>query len=183
MSGTRRAAILLDRRIARLVARVNRDARGLDPGGGGRPAFDQVRLRCENSGMDIDPALLAAVFDSHPVVTAYLFGSVAAGQATPLSDVDIAVILEDGVRSPGEVQAMLISDLMLALRRSDVDVVVLNAAPVLLRQRAIEGRLVYCRDDSVRSRFEAATRREFFDTQSLREAQDRALLERHTLGR
>jgi hypothetical protein len=69
---------------------------------------------------------------------------------------------------------------MLALHRSDIDVVILNTAPPLLKQRAIAGRVLYCRDELARVRFEVAARREYFDTKPLRDAQDRALLERYT---
>jgi predicted nucleotidyltransferase len=120
--------------------------------------------------MSIDTRALAPTFARYPVVAAYLFGSQASGVTTPLSDVDIAVILEAGVPSPGDVQALLISDLMLALGRSDVDVVILNAAPPLLKERAISrGRVIYCRDD--------------IDTKPLRDAQDRALLDRYVAER
>jgi len=131
--------------------------------------------------MLMDTQALASVFDRFPVVAAYLFGSQAAGSATPLSDVDIAVILAPDVPAPGNVQAALISDLMLVLRRSDVDVAVLNYAPPLLKERAISGgRLIYCRDETARVRFEVAARREYLETQPLRDVQDRALLDRYT---
>jgi predicted nucleotidyltransferase len=130
--------------------------------------------------MALDPASLRPLFASYPVIAAYLFGSQAAGATTPLSDVDLAVLLGPDTPSPGTVQAELISDLMLALRRSDVDVVVLNAAPPLLKERAISGRLLYCRDERARVRFEVAARREYFDTKPLRDAQDRALLDRYS---
>ncbi|HEX7408046.1 MAG TPA: nucleotidyltransferase domain-containing protein [Candidatus Binatia bacterium] len=134
--------------------------------------------------MTIDTRPLASVFARYPVVAAYLFGSQATGTATALSDVDFAVVLEPGVSASGDVQAALISDLMLVLRRSDIDVVILNAAPPLLKERAISrGRLVYCRDDVARVRFEVAARREYFDTQPLRAAQDQALLDRYTAER
>lgn len=134
--------------------------------------------------MTIDTRPLASVFARYPVVAAYLFGSQATGTATALSDVDFAVVFEPGVSASGDVQAALISDLMLVLRRSDIDVVILNAAPPLLKERAISrGRLVYCRDDVARVRFEVATRREYFDTQPLRAAQDQALLDRYTAER
>ena len=130
--------------------------------------------------MSIDTRALEQVFTRYPVLAAYLFGSQASGATTPLSDVDIAVILDAGVPSPGNVQAMLISDLMLALRRSDIDVVILNAAPPVLKERAISrGRVMYCRDDILRIRFEVAARREYFDTKPLRDVQDRALLDRY----
>ena len=61
---------------------------------------------------------------------------------------------------------------------------ILNAAPPLLKERAISrGRVIYCRDEITRLRFEVAARREYLDTQALREAQDRALIERYTNGR
>ena len=67
---------------------------------------------------------------------------------------------------------------------ADIDVGVLNAASPLLKQRATSrGRLLYCRDVLARLRFEVAARREFFDTQPLRESQDRALLDRYADGR
>ena len=130
--------------------------------------------------MAIDEQAIAAVVARYPVVAAYLFGSQAAGTANALSDVDVAVLLEEGAPAPGEIQIALISDLMLALRRSDIDVAVLNHAPPLLKQRAISrGRLLYCRDDNARVTFEVAARREYFDTQPLRDLQDRALLDRY----
>jgi predicted nucleotidyltransferase len=130
--------------------------------------------------MALDPASLRPLFASHPVIVAYLFGSQASGATTPLSDIDIAVLLEPDTPSPGRLQAELISDLMLVLRRSDIDVVVLNTAPPLLKARAISGRLLYCRDELARVRFEVAARREYFDTKPLRDAQDRALLDRYS---
>jgi len=142
--------------------------------------FDRISDQCEDYSMLIDTESLASLFGRYPVVAAYLFGSQATGTTTRLSDVDIAVLLDPGVPSPGQVQAMLISDLMLALGRSDVDVVVLNTAPPLLKERAISrGRLIFCRDELARVRFEVAARREYFDTQPLRDAQDRALLDRY----
>ena len=144
------------------------------------PPFDALMSQCEDARMSIDTRALEPIFACYPVIAAYLFGSQASGATTPLSDVDIAVILEAGVPSPGDVQAMLISDLMLALGRSDIDVVILNSAPPVLKERAISrGRVIYCRDDLARLRFEVAARREYFDTKPLRDVQDRALLERY----
>ena len=108
------------------------------------PSFDALMSQCEDARTSIDTRALEPIFARYPVIAAYLFGSQASGTTTPLSDVDIAVILEAGVPSPGDAQAMLISDLMLALGRSDIDVVILNAAPPVLKERAIfRGRVIY----------------------------------------
>jgi hypothetical protein len=67
---------------------------------------------------------------------------------------------------------------MLVFRRSDVDVVVLNAAPPLLKQRATaRGRLLFCRDHAARVRFEVSALREYLDTTRLRELEDRSGIE------
>ena len=129
--------------------------------------------------MEIDPHSLAPVFRRCPVIAAYLFGSQATHRQTALSDVDIAVLLDGGTVAPGRVQARLISDLMLVLKRSDVDVVVLNEAPPLLKQRAISGLRLYSRDEKARVQFEVETRREYFETQALRDVHDQALRERY----
>jgi predicted nucleotidyltransferase len=131
--------------------------------------------------MTVDAASLEAVFSRHPVVAAYLFGSQASGETTPLSDVDIGVVLEANLESPGRVQVLLIADLMASLGRNGVDVAVLNGAPPLLRQRIVtRGRLLYCRDDAARAAFEATALCDYLDTKPLRDAQDRALLARYT---
>ncbi|MGH9202269.1 MAG: nucleotidyltransferase family protein [Vicinamibacterales bacterium] len=48
--------------------------------------------------MAVDTASVASVAARYPVVAAYLFGSQSTGQATPLSDIDVAVLLEGGDR-------------------------------------------------------------------------------------
>jgi predicted nucleotidyltransferase len=72
------------------------------------------------------------------LVAAVVFGSVARGQATPWSDVDIAVLCE-GVL-PLDEQLSLSADATSLLGR-DVDVVDLRRVPIALRGQAVrEGR-------------------------------------------
>jgi len=111
------------------------------------------------------------------VVLAYLYGSTAAGQATPLSDVDIALIAEDHVpleqqwKMDLRIESLLVEQT--GIRNAEVRVI--NTAPLALRgQVACKGILLYCTDDEARVRFETATRDEYFDylpiARQLREA-------------
>lgn len=83
------------------------------------------------------------------VLEAYLFGSAARGEEQPHSDVDVAVFLDRGARTaaPFGYAASLASELMQAVGRKQVDVVVLNDAPPLLYGRVInEGVRLLARD-------------------------------------
>src|SRR5262249_13757419 len=85
------------------------------------------------------------------VVSAYLFGSHAAGRAHRESDVDVGVLLDWAAhRSSGarfEVRVRLGSWLVGALRTNQVDVVILNDAPPHLGRHIVTtGRRVLCAD-------------------------------------
>jgi hypothetical protein len=101
---------------------------------------------------------IAAVVVSRPeVLEAYLFGSVARGEEQPHSDVDVAVFVEpEACHKPGfGIGAEIGADLQAALKRSDVDVVVLNDAAPLLYHRVLRDSVrVYSRN------LVATTRRE-----------------------
>jgi len=109
-------------------------------------------------------ALLAA--SPAEVVAAYVFGSVARGDARPASDVDVAVLLTGPV--PGRLAGLPYSlerRLELALRRA-VQVVVLNSAPPELVARVLrDGEILLERDRSQRIRFEVRARNLYFDLQ------------------
>jgi predicted nucleotidyltransferase len=83
------------------------------------------------------------------VLEAYLFGSQVSGRAQAHSDVDVAVYLDESeprASSYGHA-AELGSDLMAALGRNDVDVVILNRAPPLLYHRVLrDGIRILSRD-------------------------------------
>ena len=107
------------------------------------------------------------------LVALYLFGSVAQGRATRLSDVDIAVLLPHGdAANLFEKRLRLVVDLMELLGESDVDLVVLNEAPPLLCHRILtEGELIYARDEGERARFEARKVLEYLDFKPVLELQ------------
>jgi len=112
---------------------------------------------------------------------AYLFGSRARGQAGPLSDMDIAVYL-DGRIHQAEYRLKLMEKLAKCLKSDNLDLVVLNQAPPLLRHEIVKyGRLL--KDDADRRvPFEAEAIRECLDTAYLRQVQRIALAEKIRKG-
>ena len=83
------------------------------------------------------------------ILEAYLFGSRARGEARSDSDVDVAVYVDEALADDGHwgYRAELTTDLMAALGTNDIDVVVLNEAPILLYHRVLrDGVRVLARD-------------------------------------
>lgn len=107
----------------------------------------------------LGPALQA----SGGIVFAYLFGSAASRQLEPLSDVDIAVYLEDGV-DPTDGHLDAFSRASACLGSDEIDVVVLNTAPTALAGRILQTRRILSdKDPFRRHRFESLALRKFFD--------------------
>ncbi len=97
------------------------------------------------------------------VVFAYLFGGAAAGAIRPLTDVDLAVYLDETL-DPIEARLAAIEAASRHLGTEEVDVVALNSAPTALVGRVLMTRKVILdRDPFTRHRFESRMLREFFD--------------------
>ncbi len=117
---------------------------------------------------------------------AYLFGSHARGTAHGLSDVDLAVLLSTELSRAemSDARLRLISDLIKLLHRNDVDLVILNRAPLLLRQQVLrEGTLLFVVDDEVRARFAEDTYRRYLGCRYLYDMLDEAMFRRLREGR
>jgi len=111
-------------------------------------------------------AQMAAVFEGHGVVFAYLFGSQARGETGPLSDIDIGVYFGAAIASEERFDAHLavLGELSDLFKTDAVDVVVLNDAPPLLAHRILkEGRLLFSADDKVRVEFETTAVLKYLD--------------------
>lgn len=107
-----------------------------------------------------------ALRDQREVAAAYVYGSMARGRATPLSDVDVAVVLAPGVepQARGGLQRRLIAVLERAAPGRPVEVRFLDELPVAVRGRVVtEGRLVCERDPAARVREEVKARMEYHD--------------------
>jgi hypothetical protein len=109
-------------------------------------------------------ATLGAVLDAQPAVRfAYLFGSAARRELRPLSDVDVAVYLDEAV-DPGSARLDLIRVVTRHLGTDEVDLVVLNQAPTAFVGRILQSRRVLVdKDPFLRHRFESLALRKFLD--------------------
>jgi predicted nucleotidyltransferase len=109
------------------------------------------------------PAAGRALEAEPGIIFAYLFGGLARGAPGLLSDVDIAVFLRSPDTAP-RVKERLFDSLTDALGTLELDLVILNTAPISLVGRIIQGRrLLVDKEPFLRHRFESARLREFFD--------------------
>ncbi|CBE67974.1 MAG: nucleotidyltransferase domain-containing protein [Candidatus Methylomirabilis oxygeniifera] len=97
------------------------------------------------------------------VLFAYLFGGATVLPLKPLSDVDVAVYLDESV-DPVEGRLEAVGVVAAHLGTDEVDLVVLNTAQTALTGRILQTRRVIVdRDPFRRHRFESLALREFFD--------------------
>ena len=98
------------------------------------------------------------VIKSHPnVIAIYLFGSHAKGEATPLSDIDIAVILENPTP---ESEADIGS-----LSSPEIDVVLFHRLPLHIKYEVFKyGKEIFVRDEEKLLEIKLKVMREYLDT-------------------
>lgn len=97
------------------------------------------------------------------VLVAYLFGSYAKGNQTTKSDIDIAVLLSEIPQKMLKYYLHLVNEVSQVLG-NEVDLIILNTAPPLLKHQTIKhGKVVYCRDEKARIEFEARAQDEYLD--------------------
>lgn len=109
---------------------------------------------------------LEKIFKKEGVVLAYLFGSVAKGNVTPLSDIDIAVLFSNKVKRDEyfDKRLKLASEIDKALGVYKTEIICLNEAPPLLKHRAIfQGIVIFARDIKLKRNFEFRVLQEYED--------------------
>lgn len=109
-------------------------------------------------------ATLGAILEAQPAVRfAYLFGGAGRGDLRPLSDIDVAVYLDEAV-DPVQARLALIGAVTKHLATDEIDLVVLNRAPTALLGRIRQSRRVIADKDAfLRHRFESLALRKFLD--------------------
>lgn len=107
---------------------------------------------------------------------AYLFGSFASDTAGPLSDLDLAVYLDGRLDFFGY-RLVLMESLARVLRTENFDLVVLNVAPLVLKNEVVRHGVVLKDDRARRVMFESRVIRDYLDTAHLRDVQRGYLIE------
>ena len=97
------------------------------------------------------------------VIFAYLFGSLARDKVLPLSDIDIAIYLEESADFSQE-KMIILRNLINILGTEEIDLVLLNTAPLTLKARIVENKKILVdKDPFLRHSFESLVLREYFD--------------------
>ncbi len=136
-----------------------------------------IRIDCKStlSLEDVKTRLAAYCATRPEIAAAYVFGSIAAGQAGPLSDIDIAFLIDaKHPRMPKSIayHAARIRDLMRLLNTNQVDLVILPSSSPLLEHRIVSrGRCVYSRNDRQRHNFEFKAVQTYLDLKPVYERQ------------
>ena len=103
------------------------------------------------------------------VVAVYLYGSQARGTASPGSDIDLGILLQDVPPSTLRSTARRIEGDVERAIHVPVETVVLNTASADLIHRVLrDGILLLDRDRAARVRFEVQARNEYFDLAPIR---------------
>ena len=116
---------------------------------------------------------------------AYLFGSYAKGGITPLSDVDVAVLLNDKIDPKYYFDTQLdLSDQLSSYLEKEVEVVILNRADPRLSYQVIKyGEIVFKKSLSLKADFERKALNKYFDLKPMFEFYEKKLYERIKEGK
>lgn len=107
--------------------------------------------------------LINTLSQRESILFAYLFGSRVTNFITPMSDIDIAVYLNTNANISQE-RLGLIGDLMTTLKTDDIDLVILNSAPLTLKARIILKKdILIDKSPPLRHSFESLVMRQYYD--------------------
>lgn len=106
-------------------------------------------------------------FTRPEIEVGYIFGSKAKGQENKLSDIDIAILIDEekAPRSlPYGYKANILTVLMKVLETEKLDLVILNESPLFLCFRVIhDGLILYSKDEIKRIQFEVKIMSRYLD--------------------
>lgn len=109
---------------------------------------------------------LKEIFLQHNVIFVYLFGSQVDGNVGKISDIDIAIYIDESLSSSERFTKRLriMASLSLLIKRDDIDVVVLNDAYSLLEHRIVkQGIVIFSSDEKKRIEYEVKAVMRYLD--------------------
>lgn len=114
------------------------------------------------------------------VEVAYLFGSVSRSDAGPLSDVDVAVLLDEALDAEKRfsIRLDLTSRIGSLLKTNKVDIVVLNESPLSLSYNIIKDGVVLKSEERARVLFESRVLSMYLDRKYFFDRHDERAVER-----
>ena len=119
--------------------------------------------------------------DENNILLAYIFGSQLRGKTGPLSDYDFAVFLSQ--KPSFQFKYKLKNKLLSILDSKQVDLVILNDAPIELKYKVIAtGKVIFQKNSIVRTEFEADTLSQYFDYLPVLRAQKKDILKVKSKG-
>ncbi len=126
------------------------------------------------------------LFEKRKVIFAYLFGSQADGTAVESSDVDIAVMFDDGIDEDERFKnrLKLMTELSQIFKGKEVEVVSLNDIRDILFKFAIvqPGRIIFKKDYDALLDFDLKTTNEYYDFKPFLKMYNEAYAERELKG-
>lgn len=114
------------------------------------------------------------------VVLAYLFGSVAKGESNRLSDVDVAVLLDEGLTKQEMfgLELKIIDEIVGILKIDDIDLTIMNLAPLTLNYNIVKQGYILKSYEDKRVRFETYLMSRYLDEKYYRERHMRETLKK-----
>ena len=98
------------------------------------------------------------------VLVAYLFGSIARGEANEKSDMDIGILLEKGFKPERFYEIKLAGEIERETGVKKVEVTILNNKPIsFLNQVLRYGKVIFSSDERARVNFETTVTKKYID--------------------
>lgn len=121
---------------------------------------------------------LKSILEQYPVVFGYIFGSQATKKTGPLSDLDLAVFFEKSItpKRRQELRFKMEQNLSKKLK-IPVEVIPLNdAQPVLEKEVVYKGELIYSKNETARTHYEARAISRWLDWKYYQEKINKSIL-------
>lgn len=116
---------------------------------------------------------LKSIFSNYGdrIEVVYLFGSVNTKKINPLSDVDIAVLINDEyIDIINEIEEQIYQDIVKCLKTDEIDLICLNKAPLSIQYGVIKNKqILYYYDKSKVVDYETKVITSYLDVKSMRD--------------